>query len=71
MSLLPDWNNPEIVLSPPTGALGVDLTKFVPGEVFPLENPQTDIPRIARDPRLTGLIDSAVQKIPTFHSLNL
>ena len=49
----------------------VDLTKFVPGDVFPLENPQTDIPRIARDPRLTGLIDSAVQKIPTSHTLNL
>ena len=70
MSLSPDWNKPEIAPSPHAGA-DVDLTKFVPGDVLPLENPQTDIPRIARDPRLTGLIDSAVQKIPTFHTLNL
>ena len=70
MSLSPDWNKPEIAPSPHAGA-AVDLTKFVPRDVFPLENPQTDIPRIARDPRLTGLIDSAVQKIPTFHTLNL
>ncbi|HMD85234.1 MAG TPA: site-specific DNA-methyltransferase [Terriglobia bacterium] len=70
MSLSPDWNKPEIAPHPHAGA-DVDLAKFVPDEVFPLENPQTDLPRIARDPRLTGLIDSAVQKIPTFHTLNL
>ena len=70
MSLSPDWNKPEIAPSPHAGA-NVDLAKFVPLDVLPLANPQTDIPRIARDPRLTGLIDSAVQKIPTFHTLNL
>src|ERR1017187_525988 len=70
MSLSPDWNKPEIAASPLASA-GVDLTTFVPVDVLPLANPQTDIPRIARDPRLTGQIDSAVQKIPTFHTLNL
>ena len=70
MSLSPDWTKPEIAPRPHAAA-NIDLAKFVPGDVLPLKNPQTDIPRIARDPRLTGLIDSAVQKIPTFHALNL
>ena len=70
MSLSPDWNKPEIAPSPQAGA-DVGLSKFVPVDVLPLANPQTDIPRIARDPRFTGLIDSAVQKIPTSHVLNL
>jgi DNA modification methylase len=50
---------------------GVDLTEFVPPEVYPLNNPQTDIPRIAKDKKLIQLIEEAVQKIPTTHSLNL
>ena len=28
---------------------GEDLAEFVPREVYPLANPQTDIPRIAKD----------------------
>ncbi len=70
MSLSSDWNNTRINLNPPGGGLS-DLRGFVPSEVFPLENPQTDIPRIARDASLTRLIDIAVQKIPTSHILNL
>ncbi|MGO8786919.1 MAG: DNA methyltransferase [Terriglobia bacterium] len=70
MSLSPDWNKPEIAPIPHVGA-DVDVTKFIPGDLLPLENPQTDIPRIARDPRLTRLIEAAVQKIPTSHTLNL
>ena len=52
-------------------APGLDLTEFVPSGIFPLDNPQTDIPRIARDPKLTQLINAAVQRIPTTHTLNL
>jgi len=48
-----------------------DLVRFVPPEVYPLNDPQTDLPRIAKDKRLTKLIEDAVQKIPTSHSLNL
>lgn len=48
-----------------------DLASFIPAEVFPLKDPQTDIPRIARDEHLVKLIDGAVRKIPTKHSLNL
>jgi len=36
-----------------------------------LENPQTDIPRIARDARLTALIEGVVRSVPTTHSLYL
>jgi len=66
MSILPDWNKTDT----PAPDTAVNAAEFVPSEVFPLENPQTDIPRIARDPKLTQLIDLAVQKIPTSHTLN-
>ncbi|MGH9477002.1 MAG: DNA-methyltransferase [Terriglobales bacterium] len=49
----------------------VDLAAFVPVEVFPLKDTQTDIPRIAKDRRLVKLIDEAVQRIPTTHRLDL
>lgn len=49
----------------------LDLSQFVPPEVLPLENPQTDIPRLAKDERLIQLIDHTVQRIPTTHSINL
>jgi DNA modification methylase len=55
----------------PTLRLAVDLARFVPADVYPLNNPQTDIPRIAKDKKLTRLIEDAVRKIPTRHVLNL
>jgi DNA modification methylase len=48
-----------------------DLAEFVPPEVYPLDNPQTDLPRIAKDKQLIQLIEAAVQKVPTTHRLNL
>lgn len=51
--------------------LNVDLSSFVPAEVYPLDNPQTDLPRIAKDPTLIQLIEEAVGRIPTKHMLNL
>jgi DNA modification methylase len=47
------------------------LSDFVPKEILPLKNPQTDIPRIAKDVRLVRLIEEAVGRIPTNHFLNL
>lgn len=47
------------------------LAEFVPSEVLPLRNPQTDIPRIAKDEVLLRLIGEAVQRIPTRHELRL
>ena len=49
----------------------LDLTQFLPPEVYPLENPQTDIPRIAKDEKLIRLIEEAVRQIPTSHTMHL
>ena len=42
---------------------------YLPESVARLDNPQTDIPRIAKDTKLLKQIESAVQQIPTGHSL--
>ncbi|MEX0977948.1 MAG: site-specific DNA-methyltransferase [Pirellulales bacterium] len=48
-----------------------DLAEFVPNELRALKDPQTDLPRIAKDRKLTALIESAVREIPTQHDLRL
>jgi len=50
---------------------GSDLAAFVPPEIYPLANPQTDLPRIAKDKHLIQLIEAAVRKVPTSHRLIL
>jgi DNA modification methylase len=64
----------KVDLAPDPGDMFVprlDLTEYVPKEILPLANPQTDLPRIAKDARLIGLIEEAVQRIPTFHNILL
>jgi DNA modification methylase len=62
---------PAIPEGPPKQfAETADLAQFVPPEVFPLNNPQTDLPRIAKDETLIRLIEEAVHRIPTKHILN-
>lgn len=46
-----------------------DLSVFVPRELRSLREPQTAIPRIARDQELVKLIETAIQQVPTVHSL--
>src|SRR5574337_1181619 len=46
------------------------MLQFVPEELLNLANPQTDIPRIAKDARLTRQIDERVGHIPTVHDLH-
>lgn len=53
------------------GIAPLNLVEFVPKEVLPLENPQTDLPRIAKDEDLIRLIEGSVQQIPTAHTINL
>lgn len=48
-----------------------DLSAYVPGELTWLEDPQVDIPRMARDERVTAMIEDAVQHIPTKHNIFL
>jgi DNA modification methylase len=45
------------------------LAELLPAELRDLDDPQTDIPRIAKDRRLTGLIESLLRDIPTEHDL--
>lgn len=45
------------------------LDDYLPGELRSLADPQTAIPRIAKDRRLTALIDVAVRDVPTHHDL--
>jgi modification methylase len=47
------------------------LASFIPPEIYPLNDPQTDIPRIAKDKNLLKLIEEAVRRVPTTHGLNL
>jgi DNA modification methylase len=48
-----------------------DLADSLPAELAQLKNPQTDIPRIAKDLRLTSLIRSTVETLPTAHDIHL
>lgn len=48
-----------------------DLDQFVPDELRNIRDPQTALPRLAKDVRLTGLIESVVAHIPTVHDLHL
>lgn len=49
------------------GATSVDFS--IPAEVGHIVDHQTDIPRIAKDPRLTKVIEAAVSQLPTRHNL--
>lgn len=62
-------NRKDTCSEPQAASVGLEL--FVPEELLPLRNPQTDIPRIARDEKLVGLIEHAVQRVPTAHALHL
>ena len=50
----------------------VNIPKFdvsIPSEVGQIVNHQTDIPRIAKDPRLIKVIEAALSQLPTSHNL--
>jgi DNA modification methylase len=46
-----------------------DIEKYLPEKLRFLENLQTDIPRIAKDSKLVGLIEDSVHRIPTNHTI--
>lgn len=48
----------------------VDLGEYVPSALRSLDNPQTDIPRIARDEKLSAMVESAVLQVPTSHTVH-
>ena len=46
-----------------------DPAQWLPPEIGEITNHQTDLPRIARDPKLTTLIEHQLSQIPTTHDL--
>ena len=54
--------------STPSADLGV-LHEFIPAAIGQIADHQTALPRIARDPKLTAQIESALRQIPTNHDL--
>jgi len=46
-----------------------ELIDFLPQELRNLRDPQTDLPRIAKDRKLTARIESVLPDIPTVHDL--
>jgi hypothetical protein len=58
-----------------TASAGSELqdgfSHFIPREVGQLGNPQTAIPRIAKNNNLVDLIEAAVKRIPTSHKVYL
>ena len=49
----------------------MDFADLLPAHLRDLDDPQTDLPRIAKDRKLTALIESIVRDIPTIHDLRL
>lgn len=47
------------------------LEELIPEALRHLDSPQTEIPRIAKDRRLTGLIESSLSQLPTSHRIHL
>jgi DNA modification methylase len=47
------------------------LSEFVPSPIGKLKNPQTDLPKIAKNKKLVRLIEAALQSVPTRHDLYL
>ncbi|HUN81262.1 MAG TPA: site-specific DNA-methyltransferase [Phycisphaerae bacterium] len=64
-------NHRKQEVMPNLAASSAHLARFIPEEALPLNNPQTDLPRIAKDEKLIRLIDEAVREIPTAHVINL
>ena len=55
----------------PPESVAVDLSAFVPTELRHLGDPQTAIPRLAKDEQSVRAIEQAVRTIPTAHRLFL
>src|SRR5262249_12395305 len=60
---------PRTAAATPDQQRGLDLSGFLPESLTKLDDPQKDIPRIAKDPALTAAIERALPQIPTVHHL--
>lgn len=53
------------------GSVEDKFSEFVPSQLRRLKDPQRDLPQIAKNRKLVGLLESAVQGVPTRHDLYL
>jgi len=60
-------------MNKPVGPEGAafDPAQWLPPEIGEITDHQTDLPRIARDPKLTAIIAAQLSQIPTKHDLHL
>ncbi len=49
----------------------MNLASLLPKTLQDLDDPQTALPRIAKDRKLTALIESIIKEVPTHHDLRL
>ena len=49
--------------------ISFDVSQFVPDEIGTITDHQTDLPRIAKDPKLISAIEAKLEQIPTSHDL--
>ena len=42
----------------------LNLAEFLPPGIGKLKNPKTELPRIAKDPKLTAAIETAIRGLP-------
>jgi DNA modification methylase len=59
------------ILHDPSARVDTGLSRYVPEELAKLDDPQTAIPRIAKDAQSIRLIERAVHQVPTSHSIYL
>jgi modification methylase len=57
------------ILHDPSARVNTGLSRYVPEELAKLDDPQTAIPRIAKDAQSIRLIERAVHQVPTSHSI--
>jgi DNA modification methylase len=56
-------------MNQPKETLVFDARTWIPEEVGPISNHQTDLPRIAKDAKITAAIEARLAEIPTQHEL--
>jgi hypothetical protein len=57
------------ILHDPSARVDTGLSRYVPEELAKLDDPQTAIPRIAKDAQSIRLTERAVHQVPTSHSI--
>ena len=48
----------------------MNLASLLPKKLQDLDDPQDSLPRIAKDQKVTALIESIIKEVPTHHDLS-